>query len=85
MALNKWGVEAQIHMMFEEMAELQKELCKYFRGRKSHDEIISEMVDVDIMLNQMKAHFVTTDADVEYFNGQYEYKLGRLEERLDER
>ncbi len=27
-ALNKWGAEAQTLMVFEEMSELQKELCK---------------------------------------------------------
>ena len=30
-ALNKWGAEAQTLMVFEEMSELQKELCKHAR------------------------------------------------------
>ena len=32
-ALNKWGAEAQTLMVFEEMSELQKELCKHARGK----------------------------------------------------
>ena len=31
-ALEKWGADAQTLMVFEEMAELQKELCKNARG-----------------------------------------------------
>ena len=32
-ALNKWGAEAKTLMVFEEMSELQKELCKRARGK----------------------------------------------------
>ena len=32
-ALAAWGADAQTLMVFEEMAELQKELCKAARGK----------------------------------------------------
>lgn len=36
-ALNKWGAEAQTLMVFEEMSELQKELCKHARGKDNRE------------------------------------------------
>jgi hypothetical protein len=59
-ALCKWGEAAQVQMMIEEMAELTKALCK--RTRKvngcSINDVINEIVDVEIMLGQMKVVFL---------------------------
>ena len=44
-ALEKWG-EKQIAMVFEEMAEMQKELCKNLRGRENRAEIAEEIAGV---------------------------------------
>lgn len=77
-ALEKWGAEVQICMVFEEMAELQKELCKYKRGNVNFHSIAEEIADVEIMLGQMKILFGIEGA-VENFK---EYKLERLKERL---
>lgn len=52
-ALELWGGEAQTVMVFEEMAELQKELCKHARGKDNRKEIAEEIADVRIMLDQM--------------------------------
>ena len=52
-ALATWGAEAQTLMVFEEMSELQKELCKHARGRDNREEIAEEIADVRIMLMQM--------------------------------
>ena len=30
-AIQRYGVAAQVNMVFEEMSELQKELCKHLR------------------------------------------------------
>jgi len=38
-ALAAWGADAQTLMVFEEMAELQKELCKAARGRDNREQI----------------------------------------------
>lgn len=52
-ALEKWGADAQTLMVFEEMAELQKELCKNARGKDNRGSIAEEIADVQIMLEQM--------------------------------
>ena len=52
-ALAQYGSEAQTLMLFEEMAELQKELCKHARGRQNTASIAEEIADVQIMLEQM--------------------------------
>lgn len=53
-ALAHYGAETQTLMMFEEMSELQKELCKHARGADNIDAIAEEITDVEIMLEQMK-------------------------------
>ena len=42
-----------IHIFFEEMSELQKELCKHDRGKDNREAIAEEIADVQIMLEQM--------------------------------
>ena len=42
-ALEKWGADAQTLMVFEEMAELQKELCKNARGKDNRGSIAEEL------------------------------------------
>ena len=73
-ALNLYGAEAQTLMVFEEMSELQKELCKHARGRDNREEI----ADVLIMLDQM---MILHDCEslVTRFR---ELKIERLEQRI---
>ena len=78
-ALNKWGKENQTRMMFEEMAELQKELCKEARGEDNADAIAEEIADVKIMLEQMMILHNCKDM-VEM---QMKRKLQRLKKRLE--
>ena len=52
-ALETWGAVSQTNMVFEEMAELQKELCKNLRGKLNTLDIAEEIADVQIMLEQM--------------------------------
>lgn len=79
-ALDTYGSTRQIAMVFEEMSELQKELCKYLRGRGSFEHIAEEIADVEIMLEQMKMLFFCTD-DV---RNERRRKVERLKERLDD-
>jgi translation initiation factor 2 alpha subunit (eIF-2alpha) len=74
-AIDKWG---QITMVFEEMAELQKELCKSLRGKENRIEIAEEMADVEIMLEQMKILFGIEEGVERHKT----LKLQRLEGRL---
>lgn len=81
-ALYKWGSEAQITMVFEEMAELQKELCKYLRTENEDIEtksrIAEEIADVEIMLEQMKLLFKIENAVEKH----KKLKIQRLKNRL---
>lgn len=52
-ALEKWGTQSQIIMVFEEMSELQKELCKNARDADNIEHIAEKIADVQIMLEQM--------------------------------
>lgn len=78
-ALDTYGSALQIVVMMEEMSELQKELCKYLRGKYSPANIAEEIADVEIMLEQMKMLFCCTD-DV---RNERRRKVERLKERLD--
>lgn len=77
-ALRRWGPEAQMLMAFEEMSELQKELCKAARGKQNKAEIAEEIADVQIMLGQMILLHDCADEVEE----QKARKLERLEGRL---
>lgn len=59
-AIKLWGVDAQIDMTIEECAELIKELIKRKRNynNSSINDIISEIVDVEIMVKQLKIIYI---------------------------
>jgi|Deesub1362A_J573_1020465.scaffolds.fasta_scaffold00023_137 NTP pyrophosphatase (non-canonical NTP hydrolase) len=77
-ALLKWGAESQIYMLIEEMAELTKAVCKYYRGKRTQDDVLEEMVDVEIMIEQMKIIFDYNGR----FNELKKKKLKRLHNML---
>lgn len=77
-ALGIYGTDKQICMVFEEMSELQKELCKRLRGRANREQIVEEIADVLIMLQQMILLF-DAEKDVEREVG---FKIDRLRMRL---
>lgn len=77
-ALKLWGPEAQTLMVFEEMSELQKELCKNARGKQNKTAIAEEIADVRIMLGQM----ATLHDCAEEVEEQKARKLERLEARI---
>ena len=77
-ALNKWGADAQTVMVFEEMSELQKELCKHARGADNVEQIAEEIADVQIMLEQMTILHDCEEAVQEYRRS----KIERLKIRL---
>lgn len=77
-ALKTWGADAQTVMVFEEMSELQKELCKHARGKKNVEQIAEEIADVQIMMEQMIILHNCGDAVNEYKRS----KIARLKIRL---
>ena len=78
MAIDQWGAAAQMLMAIEEMAELVKEICKVFRGRKDIRHIAEEQADVEIMMEQLRIIF----EDAEEANTMKTFKINRLYERL---
>lgn len=78
-AIETYGKEHQCMVAIEEMAELQKELCKNFRGRDNKLEIAEEIADVRIMLEQLTLIFDCRVNVYDFWNN----KLERLERRLN--
>lgn len=79
-AIATFGEQLQVIILFEEMAELQKELCKDFRGKRSRENIADEVADVEIMLAQIKMIYGISDKVQE----RREFKISRLAQRLKE-
>ena len=77
-AIRTYGKESQMKMVLEEVAELQKEICKLWRGRDNVQAIAEEVADVEIMLDQLKL-ILDREEDVQRFR---EKKITRLKERL---
>lgn len=79
-AIETYGLKSQVIMVFEEMSELQKELCKFLRGDiEVQAKIAEEIADVEIMLEQLKLIF-NIDYDVKCLK---KVKVNRLEKRIN--
>ena len=63
-ALLAFGMRSRIELLFEEMSELQKEFCKFLRGKSNFDQISEEMADVEIMLDQLRL-FLGNDEEIQ--------------------
>ena len=77
---NHYGKDSQVLVAIEEMSELTKELCKYFRHYDRREQIIEEVADVEIMLEQLKFLF---DVHTEVSN-EIDYKLERQMRRIEQ-
>lgn len=86
-ALQAWGEDAQLQMVIEEAAELIQALCKLKRKKHSgiSDQVIEELVDVEIMLDQLKNMCIVRDpTSAARYDAATTKKLARLKQRLDE-
>lgn len=77
---NHYGKDSQVLIAIEEMSELTKELCKYFRRYDRKTEIIEEIADAEIMIEQLKCLF---DIHTEVSN-EIDYKLERQIRRMEQ-
>lgn len=80
-AIDTFGVDSQIDMLFEEMAEVAQALCKLKRrknGSLEIDNVHEELADLSIVLEQMYIIF-----DREKIMAHKALKLLRLEERIN--
>lgn len=80
-AIDTYGPDAQMKMLLEEMSELQKEICKFWRGEDNAMHIAEEVADVEIMLEQVKMIFGIAGE----VNAQRDFKVKRLQLRLNSR
>lgn len=81
-AINAYGTEEQVRMIYEEMCELGVALSKYHRdpGMKTIRDVQEEIADVQIMLEQAKEMFGR--AEVERI---IQEKTERLRKRVEEK
>lgn len=79
-AKHVYGIDAQVIKAVEELAELQKELCKFLLDDGNMEHITEEIADVEIMIEQLKLIFENEKA-VELIK---KAKIKRLSDRLDE-
>lgn len=56
-SLSFYGKEQQIHKTIEELNELAVALAHYIDGKASHMDVITELADVEVMLDKMKMLF----------------------------
>lgn len=79
-----YGLESQLNILQEELAELIQAVSKYRRGDPSH--IIEEIADVEIMLDQVVYLLdKKTSVDTEQLIGLHiEKKLRRQLKRIKE-
>ena len=76
--ISKYG-DKQVVVAIEELSELQKELCKYLRGKLDGCNLVEEIADVQIMLEQMIMLFGIEKSAIDFIINQ---KLQRTKERL---
>lgn len=79
-AVVKYGIDAQIVVCIEELAELQKELCKALRSNCNSENLIDELADVQIMVEQMRLLF---DSENNAVGDRIKFKIERLKKRLE--
>ena len=84
-AIEKYGDKHQIIKATEELCELAQILCKHLNTGCDYMLIMSELVDVCVMLNQLMVIFSQKTCDYEMelmINEQIEYKIQRLYDRV---
>jgi len=84
-AIKQWGVDAQIDMAIEEMAELISALQHHRRREERQhiatiNEVIDEIADVEIMMEQLKYMFFVNSL---FLSNLKEKKLVRVKKLLN--
>jgi hypothetical protein len=84
--IEQWGLDSQIGMAIEECAELIQVINKWYRGKATGEQFVEELVDVSLMIEQMKLVIGKPDnrfgVKPGYFNYVREYKLDRVKKLL---
>jgi NTP pyrophosphatase (non-canonical NTP hydrolase) len=74
--LDKFGIESQLNQATEELAELIVAINKY-RRYQHLDQVIEEMIDVEIMLEQLK-FYVEQCNKIDLYNKRKSEKIINL-------
>ena len=77
-AIKDFGIHSQFGMAAEECGELITVLNQYARGRKSKQDVITEIADVTIMMRQMAIIFGEQNVNNEIYR-----KIERLQQRIE--
>lgn len=78
--IDYYGHRSQKEMLFEEFAELQKEVCKELRGKGNIQHIAEELSDVYVMLQQLQLIYGISDEKVEL---EVQMKIERTLDRIE--
>lgn len=78
-AIEHYGMQLQTVVAIEEMAELQKELTKFLRGRGNKKALTEEVADVLIMIMQIKIMYALQNDEIKEI---VDFKINRLKERI---
>ena len=78
-AIPHYGILPQSVVCMEEMAELQKEISKFIRGKGNKKHLMEELADVYICLDMLKKMYAVSEAEMEIFLNM---KLDRTMARL---
>ena len=83
-ALAIYGQKAQLEMAQEEATELALAVRRIIRKPTSESffELCSEIADVEIMIEQMKAMFFSSNME-HHVKKQVDFKMNRLRQRLE--
>ena len=76
----KFGIEHQIALFTEECAETLVAMSKYRRKRAGSNAVVEELVDLSIMIAQMRLIYDPADTE---FDVMYKYKINRLHKILE--
>jgi len=85
-AFDKWGINAQLMVVFEELSELQFAICKsrrpslYKTDEQKRQGIINEIADVYVMLGQLMVMYRILEIEVE---DKYIEKINRLKNMVE--
>jgi len=79
--IKKFGIEHQIAIFTEEAAEVLVAISRHRRQRGTTDDVVEELVDLSIMIGQMR---IIYDPDDIKFHDIYKYKIDRLNRLLKE-
>lgn len=76
--LDVFGIENQFNKTLEELSELSTKIYHYRDNKCNVIELIDEIIDVDIMISQLKIYFDENTIE-EYKKAKIERTLRRIE------